>query len=126
MRLISPLNRVLGLGSAKEGAEHWWAQRLTAIALIPIGLWFAWSLATLPDFSYSTLSDWIASPLTTIALLLLVLVLTYHSYLGVQVVIEDYVAGKASKVVTLILSLFAHALVGVAGVYAILKIGFGA
>ena len=125
MRLISPLNRVLGLGSAKQGAEHWWGQRLTAVALVPLGLWLAWSLATLPEYSHETLTAWIAMPLTTILLVVVVLVTTYHSHLGVQVVVEDYVQGVA-KVITLVASLFAHAFVGVAGVYAVLRIGFGA
>jgi succinate dehydrogenase membrane anchor subunit len=125
MRLISPLNRVLGLGSAKKGAEHWWMQRMTAVALIPLGLWLAASLAALPDFSYATVSVWLATPLTTVLLLLVVLVLTYHSHLGIQVIVEDYVVG-ASKVVTLVLCTFAHVLIGVAGVYAVLRIGLGA
>jgi succinate dehydrogenase membrane anchor subunit len=125
MRLITPLNRVLGLGSAKKGADHWWVQRLTAVALIPLGLWLAISLAALPDFSYASVSIWLATPLATVLLLITVLVLAYHSHLGVQVVVEDYVSG-AGKVVTLVLSMFAHALVVVAGVYAILRIGLGA
>ena len=125
MRLISPLNRVLGLGSAKQGAEHWWGQRMTAIALIPLGLWLAASLAALPDYSHAALTAWVGMPLTTILLVITVLVVTYHSHLGVQVVVEDYVQG-ALKIITLVLSLFAHAFVGVAGVYAVLRIGFGA
>jgi succinate dehydrogenase / fumarate reductase membrane anchor subunit len=115
---------VLGLGSAKEGAEHWWMQRLTAVALIPIGLWLAWSFAVLPDFSFATVSAWLGAPLPTILLVITVLVLSYHSHLGVRVVVEDYVHG-ASKVVTLVLALFAHVFVAVAGVYAILRVGFG-
>ena len=125
MRLVSPLNQVLGLGSAKAGGEHWWAQRLTAAALIPLGLWLAWSLVALPDYSHATVAAWIGAPWTTILLLISVLVLTYHSHLGVQVVVEDYVEG-AAKVTTLVASVFAHTLVAVAGTYAILRIGFGA
>ena len=124
MRLITPLNRVLGLGSAKEGVEHWWMQRLTAVALIPIGLWLAWSFAVLPDFSHAAVSVWLSAPLTTILLVITVLVLSYHSHLGVQIVVEDYVQG-ASKVVTLVLTLFAHIFAAVAGVYAVLRVGFG-
>ena len=125
MRLISPLNRVLGLGSAKQGAEHWWMQRLTAAALIPLGLWLAASLAALPDFTYASVSTWVGTPLTTVLLVIVVLVLSYHSHLGVRVVVEDYVSG-ASKLVTLVLCTFAHVLVAVAGVYAVLRVGLGA
>ena len=126
MSLVSPLNKVLGLGSAKGGSEHWWVQRLTAVALIPLGLWFIFALAGLQDFAYSTVVAWLSRPLTSIFMILLVLTVSYHSYLGVQVVVEDYVHGKVIKTVTLILTTFAHIFVGCAGVYAILRVGFGA
>lgn len=126
VRLVSPLSRVIGLGSAKEGVGHWWAQRLTAVALVPLGLWLAWSLAVLPELSYATVVAWAGAPWTTILLTLTVIVLAYHSYLGVEVVVEDYVQSGASKLVTLVLSIFAHALLAVSGVYAVLRIGFGA
>jgi succinate dehydrogenase / fumarate reductase membrane anchor subunit len=126
VNLVSPLSKVLGLGSAKGGTEHWWAQRLTAVALIPLGLWFAISIAALPDASYATISAWVGRPWTSILLLVLVWTVTYHSYLGVQVVVEDYVHGKSSKTVSLILVTFAHVFFGIAGAYAVLKVGFGA
>lgn len=126
MNLITPLNRVLGLGSAKGGSEHWWVQRLTAVALIPLGLWLAWSLMRLQDFSYLVVSAWIGRPVTSILMILTVLTLTYHSKLGVQVVIEDYVSGKGSKVCTLVVSTFIHVVIAVAAVFAILKVAFGA
>lgn len=125
MNLISPLNKVLGLGSAKGGTEHWWAQRLTAVALVPLGLWFAVSLAVLDELTHAALTAWIAEPLTAVLLILTVLTALYHSYLGVQVVVEDYVSGKA-KLVVLVLSAFAHAFLAVAGLFSILKIAFGA
>jgi succinate dehydrogenase / fumarate reductase membrane anchor subunit len=123
--LISPLNRVLGLGSAKGGTEHWWVQRLTAVALVPLGLWLLISLATLETSSYAAVVEWMQRPMTGIMLLLTVLVVVYHSYLGVQVVVEDYVGGRA-KVVTLVLSTFAHVFICVAAVYSILRVAFGA
>lgn len=125
MSLVTPLNRVLGLGTAQGAAEHWWFQRLTAIGLIPLSLWFALSLAALADYSYDTVIAWIERPLTSILLLLFVLAAGYHSYLGVQVVVEDYVTGKAAKVATLMLSALAHTALTIAAVFAVLRIAFG-
>ncbi len=125
MSLVTPLNRVLGLGTAKGAAEHWWLQRLTAVALIPLGLWFAGSLLALPDFGYAGVLAWVQRPLTSILLILLVVSIGYHSFLGVQVVIEDYITGKALKVAALVASAFAHVGLAVAAVFAVLKIAFG-
>ena len=125
MSLVSPLNRVLGLGTAKGAAEHWWLQRLTAVALLPLGLWFAGSLVAMPDFAYATVVAWVQRPVTSILLILLVATIGYHSFLGVQVVIEDYVSGKALKVAMLIASAFAHTGLAIAAVFAVLKIAFG-
>jgi succinate dehydrogenase / fumarate reductase membrane anchor subunit len=124
LKLISPLKAVLGLGSAKGGTEHWWAQRLTAIALVPLGIWLALSLAALRPLSYETVVIWVSQPMTSILLLLGVVTALYHSYLGVQVVVEDYVHG-AAKTATLILSAFAHVFLTVAAVFSILKVAFG-
>jgi succinate dehydrogenase / fumarate reductase membrane anchor subunit len=126
MSLRSPLGRVLGLGTAKDGTSHWWAQRVSAVALLLLGLWFASFLGTAPGFSHAEVVAAVGTPLNSILLLLLSVTLAYHSYLGVQVVIEDYVHAPGLKVVALILSRFAHVLLAVAAVYAILKIGLGA
>lgn len=125
MSLVTPLNRVLGLGTAKGAAEHWWLQRVTAVSLVPLGLWFVIALLRLPDFSYATVVDWAQRPLTSILLILTVLAIGYHSYLGVQVVIEDYVHAKGLKVLSLIASAFAHTALSIAALFAILKIAFG-
>ena len=125
MNLVTPLNRVLGLGSAKGGVEHWWTQRVSAAALVLLGLWFAFAVAGLDDFSYATVVAWIEQPVTSVLLILTALTVSYHSHLGVQVVIEDYVHGNAAKVVLLTLSTFAHAAFAIAGLFAILKIAFG-
>jgi len=125
VNLATPLNRVLGLGSAKGGAEHWWVQRLTAAALVPLGLWLAFALAGLDDFGYATVVAWIAQPATSVLLILAGLTLAYHSYLGVQVVIEDYVHDGAAKVVLLTLSTFAHVAVAIVALFSILRISFG-
>lgn len=126
MSLVSPLNRVLGLGSAKEGAEHWWVQRLTAVALAPLGLWLALALGGLDDLSYDSVAGFIREPLNSILLILTLLTLSYHSQLGVQVVVEDYVHGPSVKVLAIVAVSFAHVAVAVAGVFAVLKVAFGA
>ena len=126
MNLVTPLNKVLGLGSAKGGAEHWWVQRMTAVGLVPLGLWLGWSLLAFEDMSYAAVVAWMSRPITSILLILSVITVTYHSHLGVQVVVEDYVHGKAIKVVSLMLSTFVHVAVLIAAVFSILKVAFGA
>jgi succinate dehydrogenase / fumarate reductase membrane anchor subunit len=125
MSLRSPLSRVLGLGSAKDGTDHWWAQRVTAVALVFLGGWFVYALVRLDSMTYLDVVRFIGQPLNAVLLTLLSLTLAYHSYLGVQVVIEDYVHEPGSKVVSLLLSRFAHIFVAIAAVYAILIIGIG-
>jgi succinate dehydrogenase / fumarate reductase membrane anchor subunit len=124
MSLRSPLGRVLGSGSAKEGVHHWWLQRLTSIALVPLTIWFVVSLLSLPSFEHVTVISWMAHSWTALFLILFILVATWHSQLGVRVVIEDYVHGGA-KTLTLVLITFIHALVAAAGVFAVLKVAFG-
>ena len=125
MSLVSPLNRVLGLGSAKDGTEHWWGQRVSAVALVILGLWLVIGIAGLESFSYADVTSWMRSPVTSVMLLLTVLTLSYHSYLGVQIVVEDYVHTASLKIATLIASTFAHLLLAAAGAFAVLKVAFG-
>ena len=125
MSLMTPLNRVLGLGTGKGAAEHWWLQRVTAVALLPLGLWFAYELLTLSDFDYATVTAWVQRPMTSILLILMVAAVGYHSALGVQVVAEDYVAGKGMRAATLMASTLAHVGLSVAAVFAVLKVAFG-
>jgi succinate dehydrogenase / fumarate reductase membrane anchor subunit len=125
MSLMTPLNRVLGLGAAKGAAEHWWLQRLMAVALLPLGLWFAYALLTLPGFDYATVAAWVRQPVTSILLILMVVSVGYHSALGVQVVIEDYVSGKGASAATLMASTLAHAGLTIAAIFAVLKVAFG-
>ena len=124
MSLRSPVGRVLGHGSAKEGTDHWWMQRVTAIALAILGVWFLLAMIAMPDYSQATVRAFMAAPWNALMLVLLGVALCYHSSLGVQVVIEDYVHGPL-KVVSLLLNRFAHILVGVAATFAVLKIAFG-
>jgi succinate dehydrogenase / fumarate reductase membrane anchor subunit len=125
MSLQSPLGRVLGLGSAKDGTGHWWAQRVSAVALIPLTLWFMFSLLALPALDYATVRAWLSFPLSGFLALLLVAVLTYHSYLGTTEVIEDYVHSAGMKVLSLLSLRFVHVLVGGASIFAIMRVAFG-
>jgi len=125
MSLRSPLSRVLGLGSAKDGTAHWWAQRVTAVALVPLTLWFVFSLLTLPDFEYETVRTWLSVPITGFLSVLLVAVMSYHSYLGTIVIIEDYVISSGMKVLSLMTLRFLYVLAGGAAMFAILRVVFG-
>jgi succinate dehydrogenase / fumarate reductase membrane anchor subunit len=120
MSLRSPLGRVLGRGSAGEGVGHWWVQRVTAVALLPLTLWFTVSLLGLPLQSYDGMRGWLGQPWVAVLTLLLVLTLAWHSKLGVQVVIEDYIHSKGAKTTLLLLSTFVHIGAAVAAVFAIL------
>ena len=128
MNLRSPLSHVLGSGSAKEGTDHWWGQRLSAVALLVLGLWLLYSLITLNAgaFDAAQVAQWAGTTSNAIMLILLLVTLGYHSSLGVQVVIEDYVHGPLIKVVALILSKFSHIAVTFGAVFAVLKLAFGA
>jgi succinate dehydrogenase / fumarate reductase, membrane anchor subunit len=123
--LRSPLGRVLGSGPAKEGVSHWWVQRLTSVALIPLTLWFVFSLIALPSLDHANVLAWMSGGWNALLLILLVLIGAWHSNLGVQVVVEDYVHAHGVKTVTLILITFAHVLLAAAGTFAILKVAFG-
>jgi len=124
MSLRSPLGRVLGLGSAKEGTGHWLAQRVSAVALIPLTLWFMFSLLALPALDYATVRAWLSYPLSGFLAVLLIAVLTHHSYLGTMEVIEDYVPSAGSKFVSLLFLRFLYVLVGGASLFAILRVAF--
>jgi succinate dehydrogenase / fumarate reductase membrane anchor subunit len=126
MSLRSPMGRVLGLGSAKEGVSHWWMQRVSAVALVALGLWFASALLRLGDFSHAVVLAWIATPLNAVLLSLLIGTAVYHSQLGVQVVVEDYVTNHGLKVVTMLLLTFAHIILAALGIFSVLRIAFGA
>jgi succinate dehydrogenase / fumarate reductase membrane anchor subunit len=113
---------VLGRGSAGEGVGHWWMQRVTAVALIPLTAWFAISLLGSSLQSYDAMRGWLGQPWVAVLTLLLVVTLAWHSKLGVQVVIEDYVHGKGAKTTLLLLSTFTHVIAAVAGIVAILRL----
>ena len=116
------LGRVRGLGTAKEGVHHWWMQRLTAIALIPLTLWFITSIATLNNASYTETVNWLSIPLVSIFMILLVSATLYHALLGVQVVVEDYIHQEGFKFLLLIGLKFIFLVLGVVAIFSLLKI----
>lgn len=116
------LGRVRGLGTAKEGVHHWWMQRLTAIALIPLTLWFIISIATLNNASYTETVNWLSIPLVSIFMILLVSATLYHALLGVQVVVEDYIHQEGLKFLLLIGLKFIFLVLGVVAIFSLLKI----
>lgn len=122
----APLKNARGLGSAKDGTHHWIVQRLTAVALIPLVIWFVYSVATQMGSDYAEVVQWIALPWNTVLLVSFLAAGFWHSALGVQVVIEDYVAGEFAKITLLVASKLAHALLGLAAIISVLKISFGA
>ena len=121
----TPLGRVRGLGSAKQGTEHFWAQRVTAIALVPLALWFVASLAAYTGADHATAKAWLAEPFSAVVMVLLVVAGFHHAQLGLQVVIEDYVSTEWVKVFSIIVVKLGALALGVAAIFSVLKIAFG-
>lgn len=124
--MITPLKRVRGLGSAREGTGHFWHQRLTGIALVPLTLFFVGLIVSLNGASYERTHAVLANPFVTLILALMLIAGLYHMRLGMQSVIEDYVHGEGGKLACLILSTFFTVAVGAMALFALLKISFGA
>ncbi len=126
MTLRSPLGQVLGIGAAKDGVHHWWMQRLTSIALLPLSVWFAVSLLALPGLDHATVVAWLRQGSVALLLIIFLLIAAWHSQLGVRVVVEDYVHDAAARTLCLVASSFGHILLAAAGVFAVLKVAFTA
>lgn len=121
----TPLGKVRGLGSAREGTVHFWRQRLTAISNIPLILFFVGLLISLNGASYAETRAALSSPFVALPLILVLLSVLYHMRLGMQVIIEDYVHGEGSKLALLILNTFFTVAVGAVAVFSLLKLSFG-
>ena len=123
--LRTPLSRARGLGSAKQGVHHWWAQRITAVALIPLVAWFAISLIMMSGADYAVVRAWIGSPVVMVLLTLTIVIGLHHGQLGMQEVVEDYVHSEGMKLALIVLLRFIAVFFGLAAIVAILRIGFG-
>ena len=125
MSYRSPLGRARGLGSAKDGTHHWWMQRVTALALIPLAIWFVWSVVSLIGKDHAAFVAWVRHPVSATLLVLLIAATFHHGQLGLQVVIEDYVKSEAVKIgAVLAVKALALVLGGIAA-FSVLKIAFG-
>ena len=124
MSLRSELARVRGLGSAREGAGHWWTQRMTAVALVPLAIWLVVQLAAHAGADHAAVVAWLRDPLTAIPMVLLIAATFWHAELGLQVVIEDYVHTRWLRVASIALTKFAAASLAVIGAFSVLKIAF--
>jgi succinate dehydrogenase / fumarate reductase, membrane anchor subunit len=126
MSLQTPLARARGLGAAKKGVQHWWWQRLTAVVLVPLCLWFIGTIVTMQASDYRTVVNWIQSPLVSGLWIFLIAASFYHAQLGLQVVIEDYVHSEWVKITALVVAQFLMVLLALTAVVAVLKIALGA
>ena len=121
----TPIARARGLGSAREGTHHWWMQRITAIALVPLAVWLVASVVAIGTADHAQTVHWIRSPAVSIGLLLAIAALFHHAQLGLQVVIEDYVGAEWKKIAALIaMKLLAVALAASAA-FCVLKVALG-
>ena len=125
MSMETPLGRVRGLGSAKSGLDHWWHQRLTALALIPLTAWFAVSLIVIASGTYQQAVDWIRDPIVAGLLILMLAAGYYHLKLGMQVIIEDYVHVEWQKITALIVVTFWCIALALASIMAVVWIWLG-
>ena len=123
-QMRSPLGRVLGLGSAKEGVEHWWRQRTTALLLVPLVLWFVIAVIGLVGADRAAMVAWMHNPMAAVLMILLIATTFYHAALGLQVVIEDYVHGEGMKLAALVVMRLLCILFVLRGVLAVLKLAF--
>lgn len=125
MDMRSHLGRARGLGSTNEGVGHWWMQRLTGIALIPLTLWFVYSAIHLSGASHAEFTEWVGTRSNPVLLVLLIISMFHHGQLGLQVVIEDYIHSEGPKVTLLVLTKFAAIFLGASSIFAVLRLTFG-
>ena len=125
MSMRSPLGRARGLGSAKSGTQHWWAQRLTALALVPLTIWFVIAMVAATGGDHASALAFIGNPVTAVLLILLIVATFHHAQLGLQVVIEDYVHTKPVEIALLLIVKGGAIVLALAAIFAVLLIAFG-
>jgi len=125
-RLRTPLGRVEGLGSARAGTHHFWHQRLTAVALVPLSVWFVASALAYVGAEQGAVAAFFAEPAEAILMFLFIVAAVYHMSLGLQVIIEDYIHQEGTKLMLLILNRFGCWGIGAAAGFALLKLAVGA
>ena len=122
----TPLGHAYGLGSAKAGFHHWWVTRLTSVALIPLGIWFVIAVLGHARLDYAGMHGWLGRPFVAIAAILTVAVTFWHTALGMQVVFEDYIHHEGAKLAAVYAVKFLCVALAVAGIFAVLRVAFGA
>lgn len=125
MEMRSTLGRVRGLGSSGDGSHHWWIQRLTAVALMPLGIWFIFAALSLVGADYSQFKTWTGHHGNVLLLVLFIITAFHHAQLGMQVVIEDYIHGEAVKITSILLVKFVSFMFAVSCILAVLRLYFG-
>jgi succinate dehydrogenase / fumarate reductase, membrane anchor subunit len=121
----TPLGRARGLGSAKHGASHWIAERLSALALIPLVIWGVFGAIRLAAADFQTATAWVSKPLNAVLLVLLTAIAFWHMHAGLRVIVEDYIHKLSTKSVLLIANLFVCVLAGALAIFSILKVALG-
>ncbi len=122
----TPLSKVKGLGASGDATHHFWLQRITALALVPLTLWFVFSLAALPEASYAEVVAWVQSPFNLVMLVSTIIVSFHHGQMGLQVIMEDYIANYNIRLVSILLLKIVSFFMATLGVISVLKIAMGA
>jgi len=125
MEMRSHLGRVRGLGSSNDGVHHWWLQRITGVALVPLTIWFIVSAVSLAGADLEQFRSWVGAHANPVLLCLLIFTMFHHGQLGLQVVIEDYVHSETTKLLLLIVTKFTAILFGGYSIFAVLRLTFG-
>ncbi|PWG63752.1 succinate dehydrogenase, hydrophobic membrane anchor protein [Sediminicurvatus halobius] len=125
MEYRAPIKQARGLGAAHHGTGHWWAQRLTAVALVPLVLWLVIGIASNAGGGYEAAAAWVGNPVNAVLLILFFGAMFYHASLGLQVILEDYVSNEALRLVLIVLEKFAALLLAVTAIFAVLMTAFG-
>ena len=127
MQMRSHLGRVRGLGSSNNGVQHWWMQRISGVALVPLSLWFVFSvIGLLINADLATVTNWVGQHYNPVLLILFVICMFHHAQLGLQVVIEDYTRSESTKITLLVTVKLAALLLSACSIFAVIRLTFGA